>query len=92
MDGLGPVSKNENIQHKGYGTSISAEDDGACNVNDDSEEEVTGKDGVGVRSFAGLDVDDQYTFDSKVFLNPNGVIGNLPRRGTNDTAGSVVVW
>ena len=58
MDGLGPVTKNENLYQKGYGSSISIEEDGACNVNDDSEDEATVKDVVGVRSFVGIDIED----------------------------------
>ena len=51
------MTKNEHMYQKGYGTSISIEEDGACNVNDDSEDEATVKDGA-VRSFVGLDIDD----------------------------------
>ena len=63
MDGLGPVTKNENLYEKGYGSNITAgDDDGACNVVDDDSgdgEILTGRDAACVHNFNGIDIEDQ---------------------------------
>ena len=55
---------------------------------DDADEEL----GADDKNFYKLNLSDQEVLDSKVFMNASTVQGEKHRRGTNDTAGSVIMW